>query len=237
MSVLVFRAFMYALPKYLEDIITSNYLTKIGNMLCNVILLMSSDLICTAGMVYAIFYRMVLYYNHCIIERQIKYLMRKKFDPMAIFRNLKMGLRVIETFDNLFNILPFIWLSYSFLSCAYSVLFLQKYQNDILNQVIFVMHFVGNNTTIFTIVWWLNREQKCLKEKCEKLQERLIEKILNQSDLSQTLALTVIDKISNSKTTVFSFFDFDKNLLPSFVGTLLTFTVLFLQLNHSIVTS
>ena len=167
--------------------------------------------------------------NPNTLQNRYKLLRMKSIERCnTVYYNFRTIQESAEEFDELFSMLPFTWLLYTF--CATSLVVL-----DVANREVddLIMYFFNNLCVLFVVIHASKLGQLFGK------QTTIIEETLVTTDRSPSSTffmthkiMTQLQSISNVKMTAWFFFCIDRSLIMSFIASVMTFTVLFLELTN-----
>ncbi|KAI1292767.1 hypothetical protein HDE_06850 [Halotydeus destructor] len=135
----------------------------------------------------------------------------------------------MKRFEKIYNVFPFMWFSYLFVRSSGFILYLMK-ANTTLKLIGPVLNYASDLLIIFAMLLHLDRTEGRLAEKVDECDNWLFEVCPKFSDLSSKLRSELRKKV---KCTAMSYFELNRTLVLSFSGSLITFTVLFVQLSNS----
>ena len=138
----------------------------------------------------------------------------------------------VNEFDRTFSMFPFIWFVILFYKSCFHLILLksQSFMIDIpmaINYVWFVVEYLATMSILFTI----DRVNKQTQRSFESYRKRFIRSKMSGS-ASRELN-NDIEKQLNLKLTAWSMFELNKSFILSFISSLITFSVLFMQLSNA----
>jgi hypothetical protein len=152
------------------------------------------------------------------------------FDLQMINRLLQVALSNLETFDEMFNIIPFIWLTLNFAFASVNATALamtSKYADK------YTAVLLTENMAVGVVIVFLCSKTKAIKKEIGFLRQKVSSSLFVNPSNTSIFAMNSIDRsldsISSFKMTALSLFLLDGSLIFSYLGSLLTFTVLFVQ--------
>lgn len=138
-------------------------------------------------------------------------------------------LESMSEFDNIFSLSPLLSLTDIFVSTSVMVVNVSREVNTA--NITSLMRFVYNIVWMFGVVLFIHRKQESLMKESQQVRKVILTQkppcILSASFISQ------LDSFSSMKMTAWSLFPLDKSLILSFAASVMTFTVLFLQLSST----
>jgi hypothetical protein len=189
-----------------------------------IVYLPARDIVFTGCIVYTVFYRCMTALVETSLERILNYTRQQQVDSRKIHRQFFVVFDAFNDFDDIFSFLPLIWLSFNFSQGAYIVF--TSNDNIEMTSILLILSFVMENTCVFVLLWELERQQKTIRKILTEITFILVDKnISNQYPIH-----SLMFKISETRPTVFSLFYLDRSLIPSFLGSIVSFTALFFQL-------
>lgn len=190
----------------------------------------SFDLVFPSLIVYIIFFQLLWYYSNTILRR-IQVYMRISVNPdfVKIHDMLEGVLKSISEFDNIFSLILLLSLTDIFASTAVMVVNISREVNYA--NITSLIKFVINIVWMLGVVLFIHRKQESLIKESQQVRKVILTQkpscILSASFISQ------LDSFPSAKMTVWSLFPLDKSLILSFIASVMTFTVLFLQLSST----
>jgi hypothetical protein len=162
-----------------------------------------------------------------------KYLLKSNTSNMVyVDKVLDITLRNMEKFDDMFNLLPFVWLSQNFAFASSAVL---TFLTDSETGYLYIAFFLLENATMVSVVCFLSKKKKDVKKEIY-----LIRRMLSVKTVNTAMGFVInsinrnLESIASFKMTAWPHFFLDYSLIFSFLGSVLTFTVLFVQLTQSV---
>lgn len=190
----------------------------------------SFDLVVPTLIVYIIFFQLLLCYSNTILRR-VQVHMKTSVNPdfVRMHDMLEGVLESMREFDNIFSLLLLLSLTDVFVSTSVMVINVSREVNTA--NITALIKFVINIVWMLGVVLFIHRKQESLVKESQQVRKVILTQkppcILSASFVSQ------LDSFSSMKMTAWSLFPLDKSLILSFVASVMTFTVLFLQLSGS----
>ena len=187
---------------------------------------LSQCYVTTSLAVYLVFLNMV----HMFVCRQLlnieTYLMNSLTpDLTQICDSLCSTITVMNEFENIFSVLPLIWFTYLFAYASDQVVFVRAMSSP--KVLVFTVAFLIEFVCVFLAVVFMSSQRNSLYQETNKIERQLLNVKGNSFIKSRLLAN--LESISSFKVTAWQTFYLQKSFLLSFVGTVLTFSVLFID--------
>ena len=182
--------------------------------------------------VYVYFHRLVIHafvnYFDQLLAKQSK---RGMVDNRESYANLEYLTKISSVFEQLFSFFPCLNLISSlFLSSSHILLQLKEPQEAF--AITLILYQVSRLLIPIILILMITRNQDRLVAAGEKTVS-----VINKNDNRDIWLMKEIMRVCKWKATVFSMIDLDRNLIPSFAGALLTFSVLFLQISNDVISN
>ena len=196
---------------------------------------MSSTYIVTGCCVYTVFLLVV----HCYTSHQLilvhEYLQQQvQLDQQklkVVNKALCHVLQSLSQFDSLFSLHPLNWFGNALMFASFNVLLF--FSTNQLTRVMNIMMFVIENTASVFVVVMLSCCRNKWKRHCHFILQHLVDSENGSPNVGPFVSRSVIqllESIGSFRMTAFSLFPLDTSIILPFVGTVITFTVLFVQL-------
>ena len=193
---------------------------------------MSSTYIVTGCCVYTAFLSVL----HCYTCHQLtlvnNYLKRQDQHKIKVVNKvLSRVLQSLSEFDNLFSLHPLNWFSNALMFASFNVLILSS-TSQVYRIVYLIMFVIENTAAVFVVVMLSNCRSKW-KRQCHFILQHLVDKDNGSHNIGPFVSRSIIqllNSIGSFKMTAFSLFTLDTSIILPFIGTVITFTVLFLEL-------
>ena len=140
-------------------------------------------------------------------------------------------LQSLSQFDSLFSFHPLNWFANALLFASFNVLLVLS--SNQLTRVVNIMMFVIENTASVFVVVMLSCCRNKWKRHCHFILQHLVDSENGSPNVGPFVSRSVIqllESIGSFRMTAFSLFPLDTSIILPFVGTVITFTVLFVQL-------
>jgi hypothetical protein len=142
--------------------------------------------------------------------------------------------RMMDSFEETFSLLPFLWFFGVFFSGAGIIFELKCSQNEwttVQLATLLFPAFVQNIQLMFIVIDMESRHRRMKETFAPKIKSILSTATLSGHELvlKQTL-ISQMEEIFDRKLTGFGFFSLDKSFLLSFIASFITFTALFIDL-------
>ena len=162
-----------------------------------------------------------------------KYLKKgKKPDLILINNSLHLILESLKEFESNFSFLPVSWFSNTFFFTSVNILVISA-SDTLASKTVFTIFFAIENFATFAVVILLFRLRKKWEKQCDMLCQNLVtEDQPSHESFVRLSIIKILDSIGSFRMTAMSIFYLDLPVILSLVGTVLTFTVLFIQLTH-----
>ena len=180
-----------------------------------------------------------LYLLHAVIGHQFELInlyLKKVDEPDLLLINnvLHVVLKSLKDFESNFSFLPLSWFSNTFLFTSVNILVMSaKY--EVTSRIVFTIIFVLENVATFAVIILLSRLKKDWQKHCDMLYHNLAaadHSSVSHGSFVRLSIATNLDSISSFRMTAMSFFYLDLPVILSLAGTVLTYTVLFIQLTR-----
>lgn len=138
-----------------------------------------------------------------------------------------------NSFEKALNVFPFIWFSVLFFACSGNIWLARHYHAMNLTMHYFIFDltvYVVNVMLVMVVIFAVSQVKELSCEKMRKIGSRLVS--LSVKDEQITLLVNELRHRCQMNFTGWSMFVLDKNLILSFLGGLLTFAVLFIQISE-----
>lgn len=219
----------YFLPPF-EPFIT---ITKILSLI---------KIICMDCLVCSWFVYIWLYYcNHLLVASQISLALERvtmksicikhRLDLKAELQNIQGMISLHHDLDRIVSFLPFIWLFRIFMSTAGFVNWqINRSENDwsqiikIFSSILFILDVM----TILLILLMIDTFQDRNEKMCRSLSNLLFVSCHNMSGVRLASHISIL---SSCRSTVWRFGTIDRSVILSFLASLITFNILFLQIS------
>ena len=217
----------------------NDYMERKQFLLCSsmfeVIQEFSTTFIVTGCCIYTSF----LYLLHTMIGYQfelIKLYLKKVEEPDLLLINnvLHVVLKSLKNFESNFSFLPLSWFSNTFFFTSVNILVMST-QVEVTSKIVFTTIFVLENVATFTVIILLSRLKKDWQKHCDMLYYNLAAVDHSSVSHGSFVRLSIarnLDSISSFRMTAMSLFSLDLSVILSLAGTVLTCTVLFIQLTR-----
>ena len=160
----------------------------------------------------------------------------KEMDCIHIQHQLEKMLQNNREFEEIFSLLPFLWVLYNFISASatfYAPVWPPMRTVSNLRYV-----FVFNNFCVFAMILFVCHTRKSVKEAINKTRSLFVinRNLTNNSCETVTAIHRNMDILSALQFTAWDIFSLEKAVILSFTGTVMTFTVLFIKLSKETIT-
>ena len=190
------------------------------------------DVVFVSATVYLCFFSLVMVRSNICLKGMHQYLLQDKNPKLDRLHDITCSVSdSLQDFNDLFSVLPFLWLTNNFSAASTVVLtFLEDYVGSIGNYVYTIIFTVNNLYVIMTLTI------VCVKQKqLEKLStevQRLLAKTQTSEPVLLSSIISSLQSISSTRMTVWTFFPLETSLILSFMSNLMTFTVMFITLTR-----
>jgi hypothetical protein len=154
-------------------------------------------------------------------------------DLLVINESLHSIMVCLTEFDSIFNILPFIWLVINFTFASSNVTLFITDEEQV--GYIFTAIFMSENIAVLFVVLFLMCKKRTVMHEIDLMRHKLT--FLDSDNQSGSFVINSIERymesISSFKMSAFYIYEIDGPMFLSFVGAVLTFTVLFVQLTQN----
>ena len=188
-----------------------------------------------------VFTGVVLYMSFCsllyryVVQKLVsvnKYILKERLvcDFQVINATLISTHKSMNEFDDIFNILPFIWLVENFTSASANVLAFLLYRSE--TAIIYTAIFIFENVATVLAIVLLSLKRKEVGKQVELIRYNLTS-ITTHNESSPFVKNSIerhLELISSFKMTALTLFPFDGPLILSFLGSVVNFTVLIIEL-------
>ena len=146
-------------------------------------------------------------------------------DLIQVCDSLCNTITVMNKFDKIFSLMPLIWFSYLFAYASDHVMMIRSMTNP--KVLIFALSFFIEFLSICLAVLFMSSQRNSLLQETTKIERHLLNV---KGDLFiKSRVMANLESISSFKVTAWNMFYLEKSLLLSFIGTVLTFSILFIE--------
>ena len=187
---------------------------------------LNQSFVTTSLAVYLVFFNVV----HLFVCRQLfnieTYLKKSLIaDLTQVCDSLCSTITVMNEFENTFSVLPFFWFTYLFAYASDQVLYIRNIRSP--KVLVFTLAFVIEFVCVIVAVVFMSSQSNSLHQETKKIERQLLN--VKGNSFIKSRAVAHLESISSFKVTAWKMFYLEKPFLMSFIGTVLTFSVLFID--------
>ena len=187
---------------------------------------LSQSFIITSLAVYLAFFKLV----YIFVCRQLfsidKYLKKSQTaDLIQVCDCLCNTITVMKKFDKIFSLVPLIWFSYLFAYASDQAMLIRWMKSPTI--LIFTVSFLIEFLSVCLAVLFMSSQRNSLHQETIKVERHLLN--VKGDSFIKSRVMANLESISSFKMTAWNMFYLEKSLLLSYIGTVMTFSILFIE--------
>jgi hypothetical protein len=192
----------------------------------------TQDTVVVSATVYLCFFSLVMSGSNVCLKGMHQYLLLEKNPKLDRLHDIICSVSdSLQDFNDLFSVLPFLWLTNNFSAASAMVLYFLEDNVGSIRNYLFSMIFTVNNLYVIITLIIVSVKQKQLEKLSTEIQ-RLLAKTQTSEPVLLSSIISSLQSMSSTRMTVWPVFPLDTSLILSFMSNLMTFTVMFITLTR-----
>ena len=193
---------------------------------------LSGNFILYSMAIYLVVYRLVVTFTHEALKIAENYLNQPvQHGVIKTFDILSEALSVLREFDSIFSMLPLVWLTHCFMLASRH--FISFWLATEFTTHVYSWTYVIENICTYLLIFYMSNQKEKFEGSCSKIYQQIVVSDPHRNSIARTAIMEILHSLSSHEMTAAKTVNLNRSLILSFLGMLVTFTVLFVNMTNS----
>ena len=193
---------------------------------------LSGNFILYSMAIYLVVYRLVVTFTHEALKIAENYLNQPvQHGVIKTFDILSEALSVLREFDSIFSMLPLVWLTHCFMLASRH--FISFWLATEFTTHVYSWTYVIENICTYLLIFYMSNQKEKFEGSCSKIYQQIVVSDPHRNSIARTAVMEILHSLSSHEMTAAKTVNLNRSLILSFLGMLVTFTVLFVNMTNS----